>query len=129
MIDWKPIQEHDLEDGERALFQRNGPPPANTFLSGFYWEINTSIELDLFHENFYWKGGEYISTRSDGKITHYARINSPDAPNPIREVYEKYKYLDDYLSDDEWMPPDKLGSIAYNLWQAVKAALGIEDKP
>ncbi len=46
---------------------------------------------------------------------------------------ERYKCLDGFLSDATWNAPDGrddrlLATIRYELWQAVKAALGEVDR-
>jgi hypothetical protein len=43
----------------------------------------------------------------------------------IKKVYERYKYMDDTLSDREWMcsPGNKVEIICYDLWQAIKKAV------
>ena len=38
----------------------------------------------------------------------------------IPEVFEKYKHLDQLLSDREWLPDTFIGSILFDLWQAAK---------
>lgn len=39
----------------------------------------------------------------------------------VLEVHEKYKHLDDLLSDREWLPGRSyLSDILYDLWQAIK---------
>jgi len=38
----------------------------------------------------------------------------------ISEVFEKYKHLDQLLSDRKWLPDTFIGSILFDLWQAVK---------
>ncbi len=42
----------------------------------------------------------------------------------IVEVYEKYKHLDEYLSDEEWLREGEGAPVGtlYDLWQAVKEA-------
>ena len=42
----------------------------------------------------------------------------------IQEVYEKFKHLDQLLSDKEWLglTNNLLYAILYDLWQAVKEA-------
>jgi len=42
----------------------------------------------------------------------------------IQEVYEKFKHLDQLLSDKEWLflANNLLYAILYDLWQAVKEA-------
>lgn len=35
-------------------------------------------------------------------------------------IYEKYKHLDNLLSDQAWLPNDLIGKMLYDLWQAVK---------
>ena len=38
----------------------------------------------------------------------------------IKEVYEKYKRLDDLFSDKEFMKGSPMSSTLYDLWQAIK---------
>ena len=42
----------------------------------------------------------------------------------IQEVYEKFKHLDQLLSDKEWLwlANNLLYAILYDLWQAIKEA-------
>jgi len=42
----------------------------------------------------------------------------------IQEVYEKFKHLDQLLSDKEWLglTNNLLYAILYDLWQAIKEA-------
>lgn len=47
----------------------------------------------------------------------------------IKSVYEKYKHLDDLLSDERWMNLSEqegqsriLDQILYDLWQAIRMA-------
>jgi hypothetical protein len=39
----------------------------------------------------------------------------------IQEVYERYKHLDELLSDPQWTEDTLLGQIRLDLWQAIKA--------
>ena len=42
----------------------------------------------------------------------------------ITEVYDKFKHLDDLLSDRRWLKGEDLASyVLYELWQAVKEEL------
>lgn len=38
----------------------------------------------------------------------------------ILQVYEKYKHLDQLLSDTRWVEDNLKGRITYELWQAIK---------
>ena len=38
----------------------------------------------------------------------------------IQEVYEKYKHLNQILSDKEWFGDKLQDVILYDLWQAIK---------
>lgn len=38
------------------------------------------------------------------------------------ECFEKYKHLDELLSDLKWLPDGFIGSIMLDLWQTIKAA-------
>lgn len=40
----------------------------------------------------------------------------------MAEVYDKYKHLDELLSDKEWLGGSllKLDQILFDLWQAIK---------
>lgn len=38
----------------------------------------------------------------------------------IQEVYEKYKHLDELLSDKEWLGGSQINQILFDLWQAIK---------
>lgn len=45
--------------------------------------------------------------------------------DPLSEVYEKYKHLDQCLSDPDWCNSGEspaIYSIAGELWRAIKAA-------
>ena len=44
------------------------------------------------------------------------------------EVYEKYKHLDENLSDRELVPESFWGSIIVDLWGAVKDAANCKDR-
>jgi hypothetical protein len=45
-------------------------------------------------------------------------------PDPITEVYEKFKHLDKWLSDPEWCEDGEEGSAIYGIagemWRAIK---------
>jgi len=45
-----------------------------------------------------------------------------------REVYEKYKHLDELLSDKEFLPDGLIGKITLDLWQAIKVEQAIAHK-
>ena len=47
---------------------------------------------------------------------------------PIKEIYERFKHLDEFFSDKEWLgtDPDDVGyqlrRSLFDMWQAIKKA-------
>lgn len=41
----------------------------------------------------------------------------------LKEAFEKYKHLDENLSDRDLVPESFWGSILYDLWSAVKDSI------
>lgn len=40
--------------------------------------------------------------------------------NTIADVYEKYKHLDSFLIDAEWLGDTALHQALYDMWQAIR---------
>lgn len=56
--------------------------------------------------------------QGDGDIK-YRRADLCD-PEPIRAVWEKYKHLDQLLSDEQWLDPSTpQRACLYDLWAAI----------
>jgi len=43
----------------------------------------------------------------------------------IKEVFERYKHLDQCLCDKLLLPDDIRGKILYDLWQAIKKEIAV----
>ena len=46
-----------------------------------------------------------------------------------RDVYEKYRHLDQLLVDEEWLPDNFLATILKDCWDAVKYEAGEYPRP
>jgi hypothetical protein len=61
--------------------------------------------------------GSFASTRKGKRMSE-----------EIKQVYEKYKHLDELVSDFEWLPQGILRQFYYDLWQAIKKEATKEEK-
>ena len=53
-------------------------------------------------------------------ITHHACDCIMARIEKIEEVYQRYKHLDKFLSDDRWNHDDALTRCRYDLWKAIR---------
>jgi len=45
-----------------------------------------------------------------------------------QEAWEKYKHLDQNLSDREMLPDSFWGSIVFDLWASIKKEINVEEE-
>lgn len=80
-LDRKPISDHDLADGERAIFWLEGDIDDFHYISGRHFAPRYDRSKSLILDD---NGNEYLApeyqARYDAwRITHYARVQGPAA--------------------------------------------------
>ena len=101
MTDWRPIEGHDLKIGERALFKLAGDDGED--IGDFEWVSGRYVDEGyiLTDDCSDFDAPEWDARYDMWRITHYARINGPDAPNPVGDGGEDAAAGDGVDSGDD----------------------------
>ena len=97
MIDWKTIEGHDCKHDESILLLFDNGEWDKGWYANELPEIFNSFVDGAGNWYDYIDGDGYYTTSDigDGEecgracITHYARVNGPGEPNPLRDVYRR----------------------------------------
>ena len=78
------------------------------------------MELIVKHA-VHWKIGTVEETEALKKEIETRLSAMQEVCDKVKEVYEKYKHLDELLSDREFLDEKNIKAmILYDLWQAIK---------